>query len=944
MPMESINTRVITVIMIVGISFVFVGTPVSADSESIPLESINSGFFSHGDSTEFDIQVVADSEVIQGNTYELEVEVTNEGAVAGSQTLTYEVGSISQETEMYLRPDETDTWYLTVDSDSLSAGEYEQLISSPSDSDDLPLLVKAGEPEFIVGNLRVEKDGETISRIDKGKSAEIHYAILNDGEGLGSQYANCYLAGENVGDKFLELEPSEAADGLSCSFDTSDLPPGTYEYGVESDDDSWYQDIVIEKPPQPPTITDAFPSGTVQLNAGTEEEEQFTVDVEDPDSSYGSLSTNWILDGEDYGSSSQFSVSAQELSPGTHTVEVVVNDNQQETEAASREWTIEVVTPPEIDGRSPQSESIAIDPGESKSFDVSVSDGDTPNSDLDITWEIDGEQVGSGASATLNGDILSSGEHTLIARVSDDTRITDEAHTEWSISSRARPTIQEVTPDRSTVQPGESVEFSVDATDPNYDGISDISWEIGDKEFTGETVQHAFSTVGTYQVTVEVTNEAGLKTSESTEVTAEAISPTVESSGPQPSVVDIGEPVELQAEATDPGDRSLDFTYQWQSDTGLTDDQQSTTIQFHEVGERKINLTVSNKYGATTTRTYTVRVRNDRPTLERRRPTQQTESVTTQETIRFAAFVTNRDASPASVQLEVDGSSVETKQLSSDEQVMSFQHAFSNAGDKTVELSVKDSHGATNKTTWNVTVTGRPPEFRAVSPDESRLSLMSGESYNFEATAVDPEGKDVAYRWSEDGTTIATGSSITETFTEGGTYDIAVEANDPQGNTASQSWAVDVRSFREPPTKNTHLSNIRIDPESEQVTKTFLTASMENPSSNDRTLVVEFIFDTPNGIEVVRQRGVSEANNAQLSGIGRLEPGDQRSMRVGLRLNDKSLIGSDIPINRTIRYYPANQPQDINYIRQSNEEISIHSPGVLSEISSLIDSVLDGFL
>lgn len=895
--------------------------------------------YSHTGTTEFVVQTTSEISVIQGETWDNEIEVTNEGDAAGSQTITYEVGPIYRETEMYLEPGETDTWYLTIDSDQLSTREYEQVIETPSSRDDLNIQVKAGPPEFLVGNLRVEQNGEQTSRIKKGESAEVHFAILNDGEGGDTQFAKCYVASEYVGDEVVELEPEEAEDNLECSFDTSDLSPGTYEYGVETNNDQWYKEIVITEPARPPTITDADPSGSVQLNGAIDDQEEFSVDVSDPDSSYYDISREWFIDGDSYGMSDTFEVSSQDLSPGTHTVEVVVNDNQAETAAVSREWTVDIESPPEIDAATPDTESVTINPDESETFAVTVDDPDTSSAGLDLDWEVDGERVGSGSSIELDGDELSSGSHTLSVSVSDGSRITNDVHTEWTVDAQAGPTIHDIQPDRSTVRPGEAVNFGVDATDPNHQGIRDVTWEIRGNEYTGESIEHTFTDVGTYDVTVTVRNEAGLETTETTEVTAEPIAPTVESTGPQPSVVDIGEPVELQADATDPNERPLDFEYQWQSETGVTDDQESTTMRFDEVGEHRITLTVTNKYGAETTRTFTVTVQNDRPTVTKRNPSQDTKSVTTNEHVRFAADVTNRDASAATVSLAVDGSTVESKQLTSDEQEMSFQHAFTEAGEKTVSVSVEDAHGAESKTTWEMDVRSRPPEFQAMSPDESQLSIMSGESRRFEVRAVDPEGKDVEYQWSQDGSRIDVGSSITKTFSTGGTYDIAVEAADSQGRKTTQSWSVNVQSFREPPTKNTHLSKLRIDPESERVTKTFLTVSMENPTSNDRTVVVEFIIDTPDGLEVVRQRGVSASNNAQITGVGRLEPGEQRSMRVGLRIADKSLIGSDVPINRTIRYYPASQPDDITYIRQSDEEISIRQPGIISAIASWFDSI-----
>lgn len=941
-----IETALVASVIFVVCFTLILTAPVSATDNSDETRAIGGqGDAVHqSGSTEFIVQTTADSSVVQGDTFELEIEVTNEGDAAGTQTITYEVGSIYRENEMYLEPGETNTWFLTVDSDPLSPGEYTHYIESPSSTDDLPFLVKAGEPNFIIGNLRIEKDGEVTSRIEKGESAKIMYAILNDGEGLGTQYANCYLANENVGGEFLELEPSEIRDDMSCTIDTGDLSPGTYEFGVETDDDSWYKEVVIEKPPQPPTIDSASPSGNVRLNLATDDSEDFSVDASDPDSSPGALSTEWLIDGESYGTADRFTLYADDLSPGTHTLKAVVNDNQAETEAATREWTIDVVTPPRIAEQTPESESLDIEPGQSRSFSVVAEDGDTPASNLDVMWQVDGDQAGTGTSFELDRGTLSPGTHTVSVRISDGSDLTEDTFAEWTVEALARPSISGMTPDESTVSPGEPVTFSVDPTDPNGGGITDVRWQIAGKEFTGRSIQHSFGEVGTFEAVVEVTNEAGIVATESSEITVKATPPRLESAGPERSAVVVGEPVELDVHAVDPKGRSLSFDYQWRSDTGATDDQQSTTMRFDEVGQHEITLAVTNKYDAEATQTYTVDIQNDRPSIARRNPSDDSESTISQQTTRFAAAVTNRDSSPATVRFEVDGETINTQRITGDENLVSFQHAFSNPGDKTVEISVVDSHGAENQVTWDVDVESRPPDIRDVSPGEDTISVMSGETRVFEATAVDPERQSVEYQWLRNSSVIGAGPSVSETFDEGGIYDLTVEASDPQGSTSSRSWSVNVRSFREPPTESTHLSSIEIDPESERTTKTFLTTSLENPSSNDRTVVVEFIIDTPDGLEVVRQRGVSEANNAQITGVGRIEPGAQRSMRVGLRIADESLTGSDVPIDVTIRYYPASQPEDLTYVRQSSEVVTIQQPGIIPQVSAWIDSLLDRFL
>jgi hypothetical protein len=897
-----------------------------------------------GGSAEFEVHAVADSEVIQGDTFDAEMEVTNEGDATGTRTLTYEVGSVTREREMTLDPGETETWYITVDSGQLSVGEHRQYFQSPSDEVDLPLRVKGGEPEFIVGNLRVEQDGETVARIEQGESARIRYAVLNDGEGRGEQYANCYLAGENVGSEFVQLEPSEIEDNLACSFEVDDLAPGTYEFGVETDDDSWYEEIRVERPPQPPTIDSVSPAGSVDLNRRADDSVEFGVYATDPDSPDSALSTEWFVDGDRYGTGDEFRVSATDLSPGTHTVRAVVEDNQPETSAATREWTVRVVTPPRIEDRTPPRETVRLAPGDAESFVVAVADGDTPTEALDIRWRIDGDRAGSGSALDVDADALDPGTHTVAVTVSDGTESTADVHAEWRVRVLARPEIEDLSPSGSTVTPGREVSFAVDAFDPNGDGIVDVRWEIAGREASGGHATHVFQSVGTYEATVRITNEAGLTTSETVAITAEPTPPRLRNAGPDRTVVDIGDPVRLTAEATDPAGRDVDFDYRWRVDTEAVSETPTTTMRFDEVGEHDLTLTVTNEYGAETTRTYTVRVRNDRPQVDRRSPSDGSLSVISQEAVGFAARVVNRDASPAVITLRAGSSTVETVRMTGDERLVDLRHAFETPGEKTVALSVRDDHGASNRVTWDVDVESRPPELTAVSPTDGRLSVMSGETRTFRVAAVDPEGQGVSYRWVRDGRTVGTGPSIERTFDETGEYDLAVEVTDPQGKTTTRSWTVDVRRFRNEPTANLHLTNVEVDPEAERVTETFLTASMENPAANDRTVVVEFVIETPDGLSVVRQRGVDAANNAQITGISRVQPGSQRSMRVGLTVIDESLVGEDVPVNVTVRYYPAGQPQDATYLRQSNAEIRLRHPGIVSRVSAWVDDLLDDLL
>jgi len=599
-----------------------------------------------------------------------------------------------------------------------------------------------GESNLLVGNLRASRDGEAVTRVDRGDRINIEADILNTGDGVGAQYAECYFDRKQVGSEFMEPDPSED-EAVSCTVDTSDFSPGTYEFGIETADDSWYEELVIERPPQPPSISSAYPGGTVTLNSARGDTREFSVEVSDPDTEFDGISTEWLLDGERIGSGSEFTLTSSDVQPGQHTVAAVIDDNQPETDAARREWTVNVVTPPKIASQSPSRESLTVQPGKAQSFSVTVVDEDTPSSELESSWALDGERMTSSTGVTVDAADLQPGRHTLGLTVGDGTDVTDDVTTEWTLRAVASPEIQDLRPGRETVTPGESVPFSVDTRDPNGEGIQSTQWEIGTQRRLGTTVDYVFSSVGTVEVTVIVENAAGLQTTESFEVDVEPTQPSIGDAGPDQSTVEIGEPVQLSTEATDPLDRGISMDYRWESENGPIGDTATTTVRFDEVGRHRLQLTVTNEYGAQTQKTYTVRVQNDQPELQRRHPDPDDHSVLSQKPLQFGAHVTNRDSAPATVELQVDDATVGSKRMTGDEEEIGFSHTFERPGDRTVTYVVQDSHGAENQILWDITVENRPPDIRSTTPEQGEITVMSGESREFRVRDVDPEQRDV---------------------------------------------------------------------------------------------------------------------------------------------------------------------------------------------------------
>jgi hypothetical protein len=881
---------------------------------------------------EFEIQTSRSKfRVVHGESWEVSMTVRNTGDEAASKELTYDVGSIHRETDMYLTPGEEDTWSVTVDSSNLDTGTYTEYFETPDDQHTMDVDIEPEYEHFLVGNLRAENAaGESVQRVSQGEVIDIEAVIYNDADGYGSQHPDCYVDSTHVGGEFMTLDPGEDED-ISCEVDTSEYDTGYHDFGVESENDSWYKEIYITEPPQPPEITSASPGSNVVLDRGEDERVELDVSVDDPDTNDNSLSYEWRVDGREVSSQSFLELYASELDPGERTVTVTVDDDQPETDSATHEWTVDVVAPPTLTATTPESQRFELGPNETTDLSVEATDPDTSASDLDVVWRVNGDRAASGSSFEFEAAEYGSGEHDVSVVVSDGEPETADVGYEWTATVLEPPEIYDAGPERTTAKPGVPVHFSADVGDPSGYEITSVEWDVAGQTVSGRSFEHVFDEVGTKKVTLTVRNERGLEATESFEVEVTPTPPSLSDAGPGQSTVAIGEPLQLSASATDPRGRDVTFDYEWVVDGERSYDRRTQTVRFDSVGEHEIELTVANEYGAEATREFTVDVRNDKPEVSRQSPDSEDYSVVSQTPVRFGAVVSNRDAGSAEVTMRVDGDTVDRRTMRGDEQTFSLRHAFPKPGESTVTFVARDSHGAKTELSWDVDVRSQPPTFDSLSPDAQVVRLESGATAAFDASATDPEGEGVSYEWTLDGDAIGTGRDVSHVFNRSGRYNVTVEAVDPQGSASTRSWDVRVRSFETAPEQNVHLSDVEIDPEANTSTATFLSMSLENPASNDRTVVVEFVVQTPDGLVPIRLNDVSEASQAQITGIGRVEPGQQKSMRIGLELADESLAGERLSFGVTIRYYPENNPADVTLLQDANASVNVVGSGLTVE-------------
>ena len=148
-------------------------------------------------------------------------------------------------------------------------------------------------------------------------------------------------------------------------------------------------------------------------------------------------------------------------------------------------------------------------------------------------------------------------------------------------------------------------ETTFDASASSDDAVS-YRWTIAgprddSTETGGLTLDYTFEEPGEYDVGLAVENEQGLTATTNATVVA-SDQPTVEIDGPEQ--VDPGEPVTFEAIVTNEygaTDISWDVFDQ-------TADGPTVEVTFQEVGERTVNVTVTDEYGATGTASTTVAV------------------------------------------------------------------------------------------------------------------------------------------------------------------------------------------------------------------------------------------------------------------------------------------------------------------------------------------------
>jgi PKD repeat protein len=143
--------------------------------------------------------------------------------------------------------------------------------------------------------------------------------------------------------------------------------------------------------------------------------------------------------------------------------------------------------------------------------------------------------------------------------------------------------------------------------------ITSRQWNINGTPATEATVQHTFSTAGTYTVSLTVTNDEILPILNSDTETKQIVvntRPPVAAFSFGPANPDAGvTTVFFQNGSTDPDNDPIDFLWNFGDGTGPSTDRNPSHV-FATPGSKLVRLTVEDSHGATSEVTHTVVVRD----------------------------------------------------------------------------------------------------------------------------------------------------------------------------------------------------------------------------------------------------------------------------------------------------------------------------------------------
>jgi len=317
------------------------------------------------------------------------------------------------------------------------------------------------------------------------------------------------------------------------------------------------------------------------------------------------------------------------------------------------------------------------------------------------------------------------------------------------------------------------VQFQSMSTDPDGTVVS-WSWNFGDgRSGSGSTVRHKYSALGTYTVTLIVTDEDGATSSLARSLTVSNSRPVAAFSAP--SQVESLLVVQFKDLSYDP-DGNLKG-WNWNFGDGGASNMRSPSHIYLRSGIFTVDLTVTDDRGGTAKASSTVTVINRLPEVNITAPLGNHSSL---DVLEFCAYGHDRDGTVVSYVWNMgDGTVLEGANVT---------HAYRAPGNYNVTVTCWDDSGGNASNSSEITVHNLDPRAAVrVEHGDHPLELV------FIAQADDDDGEIISYNWSFGDGNFGTGPTVNHRYSQAGDYDVELSVTDDMGATGDLESGVEVR-------------------------------------------------------------------------------------------------------------------------------------------------------
>lgn len=297
---------------------------------------------------------------------------------------------------------------------------------------------------------------------------------------------------------------------------------------------------------------------------------------------------------------------------------------------------------------------------------------------------------------------------------------------------------------------------------------------------------HTYTTLGVYEAELTVKDDEGLSTTDFVTITV------TDEQNEAPIAKIIATPLigEAPLEVTFNGSESTDdhsiSSYTWNFKDGNSSSTANIKHTYTEAGSYEVELTVKDENGLLNKETITIEV--NEPTNSA--PVAKTSANKTHGSAPLTVQFTGTDSTDDK---EITGYSWDFKNGSNSTN-SNPTYTFENAGSYVVELTVKDAEGLTHKNTITITVTEPIAENEAPIAVATSNKTTGEAPLNIQFTGSNStdDNEITSYTWDfKDGST-STSSNPSHTFTNAGSYDVALTVKDADGASNTKNINISV--------------------------------------------------------------------------------------------------------------------------------------------------------